>query len=240
MLLSGFNASNYSLLALAFRTVDVSAAAVLFETWPIIFVALRRWLNQQSIHFNHLRAFTPAIMGTILVAASQHPDEPSFFHIDSNTGLGAMIAIVGGTAAACTAFTFRWADQAHDDLFNIQHTQNHHPSQGKTCTALVMIAFMLTNMLALPINVITAVQICLSLLTGTFIQGSGSILFRLANVFTQNPGINAIYYAAPCLTIICLLILHQPIPNPHYLAMGTAAIVASNLILVLRPIRTSP
>ena len=88
MLLSGFNASNYSLLALAFRTVDVSAAAVLFETWPIIFVALRKWLNQQSIHFNHLRAFTPAIMGTILVAASQHPDEPSFFHIDSNTGLG--------------------------------------------------------------------------------------------------------------------------------------------------------
>ena len=160
-----------------------------------------------------------------------------------------MIAIVGGTAAACTAFTFRWADQAHDDLFNIQHTQNHHPSQGKTCTALVMIAFMLTNMLALPINVITAVltsetitavQICLSLLTGTFIQGSGSILFRLANVFTQNLGINAIYYATPCLTIICLLILHQPIPNPHYLAMGTAAIVASNLILVLRPIRTSP
>ena len=114
-----------------------------------------------------------------------------------------------------------------------------------------MIAFMLTNMLALPINVIiavltsetiTAVQICLSLLTGTFIQGSRSILFRLANVFTQNLGINAIYYATPCLTIIWLRFLNQPVPNPHYLIAGAIAIaiIASNLILAFKPIRISP
>ena len=80
-----------------------------------------------------------------------------------------------------------------------------------------MIAFMVSSALALPINVIIAIligetmplvrlrtstQMALGILTGTFIQWSGSILFRLLNVLTDNPGVKAIYYATPCPTLI--------------------------------------
>ena len=88
--------------------------------------------------------------------------------------------------------------------------------------------------MALPINAVIAIMVgetieiahlFLGLMTGIFIQGSGFILFRLANVFTQNLGINAIYYATPCLTIIWLLILQHPLTHSHYLLAGTAAII---------------
>ena len=52
-----------------------------------------------------------------------------------------------------------------------------------------MLAFTITHTISLPINVITA------LLTGVFIQGCGSILFRLSHVLTDNLGVNTIYYA---------------------------------------------
>ena len=49
----------------------------------------------------------------------------------------------------------------------------------------------------------------------------------------------AIYYATPCLTVIWLLILRHPVPNLHHLIAGTIAVIAANLILTLKPIRTT-
>ena len=197
MLLSALNAFAYSLLALSFRIVDVSAASVLYETWPVIFVALRQQLNRQPIHIHihihQLAAFTPAIAGTILVAASQHSDQQSFFHIDATTFLGTVIAITGGAAIASMAFTFSWAEQIHHDIFAYRDNTQSSQTKDDTRTALILIAFMATNAISLPINAIiatvagetiTSAQIALGLLTGIFIQGAGSILFRLANIFT--------------------------------------------------------
>ena len=234
------NAFGYSLLALSFRIVDLSAAPLLYEAWPIIFVALRQWLNHQPVHISQLAAFTPAIAGALLVAASQHDDTRSFFDINPDAILGAVTAAV---SAACIAFTFRAADQIGDELPRVPLPPD------RTRTAVVMLAFTITHTISLPINLIIALltgetfdpaQITLALLAGIFIQGSGSILFRLANVLTENLSVNAIYYATPCLTIIWLLFIQQPVPNPHYLIAGTVAIIAANLILALRPIRISP
>ena len=183
------------------------------------------------------------------MAASQHSDPHSFFHIDAQTFLGAAIAIAGGAAVASTAFTFSWSEQIQQDIFaSPDHTESGH-AETDNHTALVLTAFIITNAIALPINAIIAVldgetivptQIILGLLTGIFVQGAGAILFRLANILTQSLGINAVYYATPCLTVVWLLILRHPIPNLPYLAAGTIAIIAANLILSLRPIRTPP
>lgn len=156
MLLSALNAFAYSLLALSFRIVDVSAASVLYETWPVIFVALSQQPNRQPIHIHQLAAFTPAIAGTILVAASQHSDQQSFFHIDATTSLGTVIAITGGAAIASMAFTFSWAEQVHHDIFAYRDNTQSSQTKDDTRTALILIAFMATNAISLPINAIIA------------------------------------------------------------------------------------
>ena len=80
----------------------------------------------------------------------------------------------------------------------------------------------------------------LGILTGTFIQWSGSILFRLLNVLTDNPGVKAIYYATPCPTLIRPLILHASVPHPHYRAAGAAIIITSNLPNPVRRVHRPP
>ena len=181
-----------------------------------------------------------------LVAASQHSDQQSFFHIDAFLSAAIAIAIAAGAAVASMAFTFSWSERVYQDIFpNRDDTKSGH-SKTDTRTALIVTAFMITNAIALPTNAIitvltvTTAQITLDLMTGTFIQGVGAILFRLSNVLTNNLTVNAIYYVTPCRTVVWLLFLHQPIPNLHYLAAGTFAIITANLILALRPIRTSP
>ena len=192
MLLSTLNAFTYSLLALSFRIVDVSAA-VLYETWPINFVDLRQQLSGQPIPIRRMAAFTPAVAGALLVADSQQTNHRSFFAVHPDAMPGAATALT-----AAIAFTFRAADQIADEL-----PRNDLPPD-RTRTAVIMLAFTITHTISLPINVITALltgetfdptQMTPALLTGVFIQGSGSILFRLSTILTDNLGVNAIYYA---------------------------------------------
>ena len=131
LMLSCFNAFDYCLLALAVRIVDLSAAAVLFETWPVIFVAFRQWMDRQPIRLIETITFSPAIAGAVLVAASQHADHEAFFKVDATVVLGSMVAIAGSTAIACMAFTFRWADQIHDDLFIHSDNGTESPDQAR-------------------------------------------------------------------------------------------------------------
>lgn len=152
-----------------------------------------------------------------MVAASQHCDQQSFCHTDAF--LSTVIAIAAGAAVASMAMTFSWSGRIYQGIFpNRDDTKSGH-SKTDTRTALFVPDFMITNAIALPTNAIitvltaTTAQITLDILTGTFIQGVGAILFCLSYVLTNKLSVNAIYYVTPCLIVVWLLIFANQSPT---------------------------
>ena len=222
LLVAVINGFDYALLAWSIQMIDVSVAAVLFETWPIVFVVLRAKLENISMPRSMFFLFIPALFGLAFVIFSQsESDIYPFEGISSEVYLGGALALLGGMASACTAFSFKWASDLQKDLPLPPFSDNDLSGEQIALSLLpVLFAFVITNLIALPITIGIGlgtgerisifessgiVLLAIGFLGGAFVQAVGSKLYRVSNVVTTNLGVNAIYYFTPCFTLVWLV-----------------------------------
>ena len=239
-LLSTINALDYALLSLSLRYVNPAAASALFELWPICFILLRAKLEQRPVSRRTLALLLPAATGMLLVTLSQMNGD------DDRTGagrtiLGAALAFSGGLCSAQAALSFRWAAKLKESMPPDQGT----PRRDRRTAGIlfpVLLSFAAANIAAAPLSLAagliageagrTATTLGAGFGGGLFLQASGAILYRAANVMSSNLGINAIYYLTPCLTLLWLQASGlKPAGNLETLLPGIALIAGSNLLI---------
>ena len=235
---------DYGLFALSTRFVDVSIAAILFETWPIFLIILTAFLFRGA---NRYRKITPDVvlllvigfLGFWFVASSQTGGFGNWSDSRvASTLIGIFIVVLAIATTSLAAFAFRWGV----DLVRLlpdEVTRGKNPDLVEICC--IITATCIGNFIGGGIKgfiglasgeSISAEAIAIAVLCGVFGHALGNVAWRTANVMTNNLGINAISYATPIFSLFWLFLFSEvDISRVDYLIIGTAAIICANLLI---------
>lgn len=241
MVLTNFELAAY---ALATRFVDISIAAVLYESWPLILVIYTAWLYRGQHRYQALRTGTIGLMlagatATALVVTSQHGtlaglDQSQGVHLLAGVGLGLASAILSSGAAASlkwgTILAQRLADQKA-------------PAGNRTATEVMggCTASLLANAVIIPLNLglglatgehMPVRNLLMATAGAALCHGVPTVLWRYGNYMTTNLALNALSYASPAIGIGVLFAAGAvAVKRPDLLIAGTAAIIAVNILI---------
>ena len=244
MLFAIINQFEYGLFALSTRFIDISVAAILFETWPILLILMTAFLFRGEQRY---RRITPGMMLLLLVGflgfAFVAASETGGFGDSSDTKsldtlIGIVIVVFAIFTAGLSAFAFRWAADLRESLpIDIKDNQNSNSLD----IACVLVANCITSFAGAGLSAfvglasgetISTDAIAIAVLGGVFALALGNIAWRAANVVTNNLGINALAYAIPILSLIWLFLFAEVnIARVDYLIIGTVAIISANLLI---------
>ena len=104
-----------------------------------------------------------------------------------------------------------------------------------------LLGYALSNLLSGPVNLgigtlagenLTSKMLAFSILGGALLHAPGIVMYRLANLRTNNLGINAMAYATPIFSLAFLWVFsHIDVARLDYLMIGAAAIITANLLI---------
>ena len=229
----------YAFFAWSIRFIDVAVASIIFETWPIVSIYFIAWLFKDEGRYQKITITTyllilVSIGGFILAIASQNDDLGTWSRIlDGKFLIGLALLVPAVFLYGIVVCGFKWGADLSQDL-----------AQGDDSRSLELFGALTALFLASFIAVFTQTAAGLSLgeslnwstfgiglITGIFV-GVGGIAWRKANFTTSNPGINAMAYGTPVLSVLWLFAFSQTdVARPDYLIMGAAAIITSNLLI---------
>ena len=233
------------LFTLALVFVDVSIAAILYETWPLILMLLMSRLFKDTkryrpITWGTLILVVPAISGAALVILSQN-DTPRLLgvigtdFVNLGTSLGVFLVLMAAVgAAAHGAGTLRLGESLAKT-----HTHTDNRRTGEIVFAMVMtcISQVLSGGLLCVSGLIVSEsiswhQLIYAVAGGFFITSVGALAFRWANLNTDNLGVNALAFATPLVALLWLWMFSIfDASHLDYLIVGAMGIVASNLLI---------
>ena len=238
------NQFEYSLFAWSTRFVDISVAAVLFETWPIFLILLTAMLfrgesRYRDVTFGMVMLLAAGFVGFAFVAASENGSFGNWGaseSLETVTGLG--IVLLAVVAGCCAAFGFRWGTDLSQAL-PPELTEGKNPQLIEVCCVLV--SSCMGNFTGAGLNAaiglasgetIPAGALMIALGGGCFAFALANIAWRTANLLTDNLGINAFSYATPIFSLIWLFLFAQvDVARVDYLIIGSAAIISANLLV---------
>ena len=245
MLLAVLNSFQYALFSWATRFIDVSIAAVLLELWPIMVILfMARLLTAQRGYRKNITSILPllavAFAGLGFVVASQ----AGGFQIGGNSAStmikGFSLALAAAIVGALDAVTFRWGQDVADQLQKDGMIADTFDLGNLTLFGSI-VAYAITSIPGTVISsgigiargeTISLGVVVIGVAGGVILHGTGNFLFRRANLNTTNLGVNALGYLTPAISLILLAIFYEiNVAKPSYLVIGTAAIVASNLLI---------
>ena len=237
----------YAIFGWSLRYIDVSVAAVLYETWPLFMILLTGKMFQTENRYENIGAFGWAciLMGFVglgFVISSQ-TDDVSFaketiplFHLF----LGVLLALVSaGLAAMYGSCSLRWGADVLKDI-----PERKQKETDKDLTMLfALVAIVFTGIPVLPISValgawgghneiVEVDNMIIAAFLGFFVLATAGILFRMANLATTKLETNAMGYAIPIFTLVYLAILgYINIPKTDWLVIGAMGVIAANALL---------
>ena len=237
---------SYALFSWSSNLIDVSISAILFELWPLLFIALAAWLfREEGQYRKNLRSAIPlalvALAGLGFVVISQ-TGGPNFENISlSNLIAGVSLGLSSAVAGACVAFTFRWgkdfADQLPVDavgsrsvfaltLFGAVAAHGLSSFVGAVLSAGIGFA------LGEKVETGLLTYLGFGLLVSIVAHALPTILFWVANLTTDNLGVNALGYSTPVFALVWLALFSEiAVASIPFLIIGTAAIIAANLLI---------
>ena len=238
----------FALFTWSTRFIDISVAAVLLETWPILLILLTGRLFRREGRFggtsSNVFGFVVAgLVGFVFVTASHSADPEllSGFGGVSLIGLvpGVLFAVsAAGAGALEAAFNLRWGVDSSRELVSSARGVRDYQSLD---LFFVVLALAVASAVSFPIHAaagliggetITGWSLAIAVLGGGFVQALSSIVYRMAALKTSNLGINALGYAIPVLSLIWLAISSQiSVARVDYLVIGAAAIITANLLI---------
>ncbi len=238
-------------LAASAQFVDISVSAVLYELWPILMIILMARLFRLGQYRRNFRAMAPSLVvvfaGVGFVVASQTGGLALGDAGFSTLAVGLGLAVAAALASSFSAFTFRWARDLVDRLRAVPVAGlGGAPVAGYTPGSLaifgVIVGYMLSSLasgvVTLGLGVAWGEAMSLDLVVvaggGGLLIAAGGVLFRIANTLTDNLGVNALGYVTPAASLVWLaFFLGIGVARVDFLIVGTAAIVAANLMVNL-------
>ena len=238
------NQFEYGLFAWATRFVDISIAAVLFESWPVFLILLTAMLfrgerRYRDVTVGMVLLLAVGFIGFAFVAASESGrfvDSDASQFRDTLTGIG--IVLLAVVVACCAAFAFRWGTDLNQAL-PPEVTQGRNPKFIEICC--VLIAGCTGNFIGAGLNAVVGFAsgetipsdaLMVAMTGGCFAFAAANIAWRTANLLTDNLGINAFSYATPIFSLIWLFLFAQvDVARVDYLIIGSAAIISANLLV---------
>ena len=251
MLVSIVGHCGFVLFTLGLVFVDVSVAAILFETWPLILILLMSFLFLDKGTEEGAQRYRPITAGTlifvflaiagvtlVILSHNDHPHpllEIGADFSDPGTLLGASLVMI---AAICSA-----ADRGCTLKIGILLAKKHSDTESRETREIVfalvitciceVIAGCVLGAIGLSLSeTISLHQLYYAVLGSLSVVSIGVVAFRAANLSTDDLGVNALSFAIPLITLIwlwMLSILH--VSHLDYLIIGAMGIVASNLLI---------
>lgn len=238
------NNLDYGFFALATRFVDISVAAILYETWPIALILLTALLFRAEGRYRKIRPdmmllLAIGFLGFSFVATSQtggFGNWNSSQFTDTLIGIGLVLLAIGG--ASMGAYGFRWGADLNRALPEELISDKNSDLVDICCvlTAQIVgsfISVVLFGTMGFAIGeMITFKSLFIAIACGAFANGLGHLAWRAANVMTNNLGINAISYSTPIFSLIWLFLFWTvDIVRVDYLIIGAVAIISINLLI---------
>ena len=242
LLLALLNAVEYALFSLSSDFVDVAISAVLFELWPLFFIPLAAWLLREGGRYRkNLRSALSlgavALAGLVFVVSSQ----TGGFNLENTSRpdliFGVGLALAAAASAACIAFTLRWGKDFADRLpVNVASKDSTLPLSLFGAVVVSTVGAVLNAGIGVTLGEKVAsdlpTYLGYGLLGGVLTQAVAALLLRKANLTTDNLGVNALAYLTPILSLAWLWLFSEiAVASVPYLVIGTAAIVAANLLI---------
>ena len=235
---------NFALFAWSTRLIDVSVAAILFETWPILLILLMARLFPGGARYREpapemLLLLVLSLAGFAFVVVGQ---AGGFANIQtgglSALVVGVVLAGAGAVATSFTAFSFRWGT-------DVVHAIPAEARQGIGEHSLemfgVLVAFFIANTVAAVLNGYAGMNtgesmdsrtLLTAFVLGAAINGIANVAWRKANLITDNLGINALANTTPVFSLVWLFLFFQVAPErPDYLIIGAVGIITVNLLI---------
>lgn len=244
MLFLVINNLDYIFFAVAIGFVDVSVAAILYETWPIALILLTALLFRGEARY---RKITPDVMfllvigfvGFWFVATSQSGGFKDLSNAQFiETLIGIALVLLSILCASMAAFGFRWGVDLNRALPE-ELVRDKNRDLVDICCVLTsqliasFVAVGLSGTTGLLIGETIAYEsLVVAVGCGVFANAVGHLAWRAANVMTNNLGINAISYSTPIFSLVWLFLFWTvDIARVDYLIIGTAAIISANLLI---------
>lgn len=245
------------LMVWSFRYVDPAIAVVAAEVSPILLVLViarsrersggaaagQRGVSRESWGWMLL-----ALLGFVLVAASR---EGRLFSLFSDLGwvgcLGVVVALGSALLSAFNGFCFRWGRDLARELASVPGTgvsAEDLSGRGGLDLFGATLAGFLANLAAAPVNAVVGVVLAeefswgggmLVCAVGATAFAAGGLLFRQANIVAANPGVNAVAYLRPALSLVWLGVFGMvAVASLAYLSVGTGLVVLANGLIFWR------
>ena len=244
MLFVVINNFDYGFFALATSFIDVSVAAILYETWPMALIALTAILFRGQGRY---RAITSDVMFLLLagfvgfwfVATSQSGGLGGLSNAQVwEILIGVCLVLVAILCASFSAYGFRWGVDLNRAL-PAELVSGRNSDLVDICCVLVAqviasaIAAVMNGFIGFGIGeTVTLGALGIAVACGAFANAVGHLAWRAANVMSNNLGINAISYSTPIFSLVWLFLFWSvDIARVDYLIIGTAAIVSANLLI---------
>ncbi len=241
------NSLQYAVFAWSLRYVDVSIAAVLLESWPILLVIFLYRLMPGDFPRRRLRDLLPMLAlgfaGAVLVVASRPGGLRPGNGLSLELAAGVFLAVLASVLGALDAFTFRWGRDLAGDLLDGREEFSGFDRTGLTLLGSV-VAYSLASLPGAALSCVVGLargefltpgMVAWGMAGGLTLQGVGNFLFRRANLDTANPGVNALGYLTPALSLMVLaLFAGIRVGSVEFLALGTALVVMANLFISLK------
>ena len=242
--------SDMAFFALSVRFVDVSVSAMLYETRPVLLVALTGWLFRSEARYRRVDAATVCLLsasafGSALVLASQ-ADDLTFAVLDGsfarNAATGAFLALLASTVSSLSAFGFKWSSDLADEAGNADGREETRASlelfgAGAGLAVCNLFAVVPLTLAGIALSESFALKdAAFGAVGGALVGCAGALAWRMANFLTPDLSINAMSCFAPLIGLAPLFALSlASAKHPILLLTGAAAIVAANAAARFRP-----
>ena len=192
-----------------------------------------------------------AFAGLVLVFGSQgqRPGMGGVAHLfgwDQTPAVA--VVLCAALLGSFPAFSFRWGIDLSREL---SHLFPEEGDSGSLRLCCITVATMMANLVSMPFSIGIGVLsgespthyladyrgvIWVLILGGMLAYAAPTILWRLANLMSpHNPGINALAFLTPVLSVTWLILFWKDVHVERwdFFVMGTAAIIAANLVMNL-------
>ena len=232
------------LFAFGLAYVDVSMAAILHETWPVILIVLVSRFFKNTDRYRPLTwgtwsFVTLALAGVTMVILSHNEAPHPLLAIGSNfssmeTWIGVLLVSMAALFAAARSCTFLiGASLARE------HSTEKHREAAEivfviivTCICQIFAGIVLCSFGWGLSETISSHQLEYAIFGGLVVSPFGLVAFRAANMTTKNLGVNALAYATPLVTLLWLWMTSTlNVSHWDYLIIGAMGIAAANLLI---------
>ena len=239
-------------LSWSVKYLDITTAAILFETWPVWVILLASWVFREEeryrkITFTTMMLVALSLAGFVFAIASQTSDLLGLDRIVLGRWIIGVVLVVLATAiGSFSVFGLKWGVDS-------RRAVNPGVDSGSLDLCFAVLAFSIASVVSATVSLIVGLASgesligvppvspifglslgapLIALLGGICTYVVGTIAWRKANLTTDNLGINAVAFVTPILSLFWLYWLAQAdVARWDFLTIGTAAVISANLLI---------